>query len=123
VVGVLGPNGAGKTTTFYMVVGLARPDAGCVRLGDEDITGMPMYQRARAGIGYLPQEAGVFRKPPTEENVRAILETRGLAVAEQRQRARDLLEELGIQGMAQQPAYTLSGGERRRLQVSPAAAD
>ena len=122
VVGLLGPNGAGKTTTFYMVVGLARPDAGEVRLGDEDITTMPMYQRARAGIGYLPQEASVFRKLTTEENVRAILETRGLAAAEQRQRARELLEELGIQGMAQQPAYTLSGGERRRLEICRALA-
>jgi len=122
VVGLLGPNGAGKTTTFYMVVGLARPDSGEVRLGDEDITAMPMYQRARAGIGYLPQEASVFRKLTTEENVRAILETRGLGAAEQRQRARDLLEELGIQGMAQQLAYTLSGGERRRLEICRALA-
>jgi len=122
VVGLLGPNGAGKTTTFYMVVGLARPDAGEVRLGDEDITTMPMYQRARAGIGYLPQEASVFRKLTAEENVRAILETRGLAAAEQRQRARELLEQLGIQGMAQQPAYTLSGGERRRLEICRALA-
>jgi len=122
VVGLLGPNGAGKTTTFYMVVGLARPDSGEVRLGPEDITTMPMYQRARAGIGYLPQEASVFRKLTAEENVRAILETRGLAVAEQRARARDLLEELGIQGMARQPAYTLSGGERRRLEICRALA-
>ena len=122
VVGLLGPNGAGKTTTFYMVVGLARPDSGEVRLGGEDITAMPMYQRARAGIGYLPQEASVFRKLTTEENVRAILETRGLAAAEQRARARALLEELGIQGMAQQPAYTLSGGERRRLEICRALA-
>jgi lipopolysaccharide export system ATP-binding protein len=122
VVGLLGPNGAGKTTTFYMVVGLARPDSGEVRLGEEDITTMPMYQRARAGIGYLPQEASVFRKLTAEENVRAILETRGLAVAEQRARARELLEELGIQGMARQPAYTLSGGERRRLEICRALA-
>jgi lipopolysaccharide export system ATP-binding protein len=122
VVGLLGPNGAGKTTTFYMVVGLARPDAGSVTLGDEDITGLPMYQRARAGIGYLPQEASVFRKLSTEENVLAILETRGLSAAEQRAQARELLDELGIQAMARQPAYTLSGGERRRLEICRALA-
>ncbi len=122
VVGLLGPNGAGKTTTFYMVVGLARPDAGRVTLGEEDITGMPMYQRARAGIGYLPQEASVFRKLSTEDNVLAILETRGLSPADQRAQARELLEELGIQAMARQPAYTLSGGERRRLEICRALA-
>jgi len=122
VVGLLGPNGAGKTTTFYMVVGLARPDAGSVTLGDEDITAMPMYQRARAGIGYLPQEASVFRKLTSEENVLAILETRGLPAAAQRAQARELLEELGIQAMARQPAYTLSGGERRRLEICRALA-
>jgi lipopolysaccharide export system ATP-binding protein len=122
VVGLLGPNGAGKTTTFYMVVGLARPDAGSVTLGDEDITAMPMYQRARAGIGYLPQEASVFRKLTSEENVLAILETRGFPAAEQRAQARELLEELGIQAMARQPAYTLSGGERRRLEICRALA-
>ncbi len=122
VVGLLGPNGAGKTTTFYMVVGLARPDAGEVRLGDEDITAMPMYQRARAGIGYLPQEASVFRKLSAEDNVLAILETRGLPAADQRAKARELLEELGIQAIARQPAYTLSGGERRRLEICRALA-
>jgi lipopolysaccharide export system ATP-binding protein len=122
VVGLLGPNGAGKTTTFYMVVGLARPDAGTVTLGGADITGMPMYQRARAGIGYLPQEASVFRKLTTEENVLAILETRGLPAAEQRAQARELLDELGIHAMARQPAYTLSGGERRRLEICRALA-
>jgi len=122
VVGLLGPNGAGKTTTFYMVVGLARPDAGSVTLGEQDITGMPMYQRARAGIGYLPQEASVFRKLTAEENVLAILETRGLPAADQRAHARELLVELGIQAMARQPAYTLSGGERRRLEICRALA-
>jgi lipopolysaccharide export system ATP-binding protein len=122
VVGLLGPNGAGKTTTFYMVVGLTRPDSGQVFLGEEDITLLPMYQRARAGIGYLPQEASVFRKLTTEENVLAILETRGLASHDQRSLARQLLEELGIQGMARQPAYTLSGGERRRLEIARALA-
>ncbi len=122
VVGLLGPNGAGKTTTFYMVVGLARPDSGEVFLGDEDITALPMYQRARAGIGYLPQEASVFRKLTAEENVLAILETRGLPAGDQHALARQLLEELGIQPMARQPAYTLSGGERRRLEICRALA-
>jgi lipopolysaccharide export system ATP-binding protein len=117
VVGLLGPNGAGKTTTFYMVVGLTRPDSGRVFLGEDDITSLPMYQRARAGIGYLPQEASIFRKLSAEENVLAILETRGLTGREQHAQARELLEELGIAGMARQPAYTLSGGERRRLEI------
>jgi lipopolysaccharide export system ATP-binding protein len=122
VVGLLGPNGAGKTTTFYMMVGLTRPDSGSVLLGGEDITGLPMYQRARAGIGYLPQEASVFRKLTAEENVVAILEARGLASGRQRGRARELLEELKILPLAQQPAYTLSGGERRRLEICRALA-
>jgi lipopolysaccharide export system ATP-binding protein len=122
VVGLLGPNGAGKTTTFYMVVGLTRPDSGMVLLGDEDITRLPMYRRARAGIGYLPQEASVFRKLTAEENVLAILETLGLSAAEQRARTRALLEELGILAIARQPAYTLSGGERRRLEICRALA-
>jgi lipopolysaccharide export system ATP-binding protein len=122
VVGLLGPNGAGKTTTFYMVVGLARPDRGQVFLGEEDITALPMYLRARAGIGYLPQEASIFRKLTAEENVLAILETRGIVAWEQRALARQLLEELGIQAMARQPAYTLSGGERRRLEICRALA-
>jgi lipopolysaccharide export system ATP-binding protein len=122
VVGLLGPNGAGKTTTFYMMVGLARPDGGEVFLGDEDITPLPMYQRARLGIGYLPQEASVFRKLTVEQNVLAILETLGLPVGEQRPRARALLEELGIAALHKQPAYTLSGGERRRLEIARALA-
>jgi lipopolysaccharide export system ATP-binding protein len=122
VVGLLGPNGAGKTTTFYMVVGLARPDSGQVFLGEDDITALPMYQRARAGIGYLPQEASVFRKLTTEQNVLAILETLGLDAAEQRARARELLDELGILALAKQPAYSLSGGERRRLEICRALA-
>jgi lipopolysaccharide export system ATP-binding protein len=122
VVGLLGPNGAGKTTTFYMVVGLARPDSGRVILGGEDITALPMYLRSRAGIGYLPQEASVFRKLSTEQNVLAILETLGLGAVEQRRKARALLQELGILAMAGQPAYTLSGGERRRLEICRALA-
>jgi lipopolysaccharide export system ATP-binding protein len=122
VVGLLGPNGAGKTTTFYMVVGLARPDSGKVFLGDEDITHLPMYRRARKGIGYLPQEASVFRRLTAQENVLAILETLGLTGPEQRSRARGLLEELKILSIARQPAYTLSGGERRRLEICRALA-
>ncbi len=122
VVGLLGPNGAGKTTTFYMMVGLTRPDGGHVTLADKDITQLPMYLRARAGIGYLPQEASIFRTLTTEENVVAILETRGLGHAERYTRARQLLEELGILAMARQPAYTLSGGERRRLEIARALA-
>jgi lipopolysaccharide export system ATP-binding protein len=122
VVGLLGPNGAGKTTTFYMVVGLTRPDSGQVFLGEDDITALPMYQRARAGIGYLPQEASIFRKLTTEQNVLAILEMLGLDGAEQRARARALLDELGILPLAKQPAYSLSGGERRRLEICRALA-
>jgi lipopolysaccharide export system ATP-binding protein len=122
VVGLLGPNGAGKTTTFYMIVGLARPDGGRVCLGGEDITGLPMYLRARRGIGYLPQEASIFRKLTVEENVVAILEAQGLTASQQRQRARELLEELKILSLARQPAYTLSGGERRRLEICRALA-
>ena len=122
VVGLLGPNGAGKTTTFYMVVGLARPDSGQVFLGDHDITALPMYERARRGIGYLPQEPSVFRKLSAEQNILAILETLDLAPGEMRAKARRLLEELGIVGVARQPAYTLSGGERRRLEIARALA-
>ena len=122
VVGLLGPNGAGKTTTFYMVVGLARPDSGQVFLGDQDITALPMYERARRGIGYLPQEPSVFRKLSAEQNVLAILETLDLAPGEMRAKSKRLLEELGIVGMAKQPAYTLSGGERRRLEIARALA-
>lgn len=122
VVGLLGPNGAGKTTTFYMVVGLTKPRSGSVFLGRDDITRLPMYLRARAGIGYLPQEASVFRKLTTEENVLAVLETLGYSLREQKTRARELLQELGIAGLAHQRADTLSGGERRRLEICRALA-
>ena len=122
VVGLLGPNGAGKTTTFYMVVGLTRPDSGRVILGERDITDLPMYRRARSGIGYLPQEASVFRKLTAEQNVLAILETLDMGAVERRRRARELLEELRITTIAKQPAYTLSGGERRRLEICRALA-
>jgi lipopolysaccharide export system ATP-binding protein len=122
VVGLLGPNGAGKTTTFYMVVGLTKPLSGSVFLGRDDITSLPMYLRARAGIGYLPQESSVFRKLTTEENVLAVLETLGYSLREQKARAMELLQELGIAGLAQQRADTLSGGERRRLEICRALA-
>jgi lipopolysaccharide export system ATP-binding protein len=122
VVGLLGPNGAGKTTTFYMVVGLTKPRSGSVFLGRDDITSLPMYLRARAGIGYLPQETSVFRKLTTEENILAVLETLGYSVREQKTRAAELLQELGISGLSQQRADTLSGGERRRLEICRALA-
>jgi lipopolysaccharide export system ATP-binding protein len=122
VVGLLGPNGAGKTTTFYMVVGLARPDSGQVFLGTQEITDLPMYLRAREGIGYLPQEASVFRRLTAEQNVLAVLENRGMPPGERHERTRELLEELGIVHIAKQLAYTLSGGERRRLEICRALA-
>lgn len=120
VVGLLGPNGAGKTTTFYMVVGLVRPDQGRVLLDGTAITTMPMYQRARNGIGYLPQEPSVFRKLTVAENLMAILETMQLSLVERRERQDRLLAELGIAHLAESMAYTLSGGERRRVEIARA---
>ncbi len=120
IVGLLGPNGAGKTTTFYMVVGLVRPDQGRVLLDGTDITKMPMYQRARNGIGYLPQEPSVFRKLTVSENLLAILETMNLSSAERKERRDLLLEELGIAHLADSMSYTLSGGERRRVEIARA---
>lgn len=120
VVGLLGPNGAGKTTTFYMTVGLASPDRGRVFLDREDVTDDPMYVRARKGIGYLPQEPSIFRGLTVEQNVLAILETLDLAPAERKRRARELLTELNLVSLAQAPAYTLSGGERRRAEITRA---
>jgi lipopolysaccharide export system ATP-binding protein len=122
VTGLLGPNGAGKTTSFYMTIGIIKPDAGHVLLDDEDITDCPMYQRARKGIGYLPQEASVFKKLTVRQNVLAILETFPLTKAERKERVRMLLDELGIRRLANQKASVLSGGERRRLEISRALA-
>jgi lipopolysaccharide export system ATP-binding protein len=118
VVGLLGPNGAGKTTTFYMVVGLLTPDRGRIFLDGTDITDLPMYRRCRQGIGYLPQESSVFRKLTVEENLLAILETIGLAPRERQERLQALLRELGLEPLAKQRADTLSGGERRRLEIT-----
>jgi lipopolysaccharide export system ATP-binding protein len=120
VVGLLGPNGAGKTTTFSMVVGLTAPDSGRVLLNDKDITEDPMYIRARKGIGYLPQEASIFRGLSVEQNILAILETLNLDGATRRARLRDLLAELSLTPLAKSPAYTLSGGERRRVEITRA---
>jgi lipopolysaccharide export system ATP-binding protein len=120
VVGLLGPNGAGKTTTFYMVVGLVPATAGRVRLDGEDITGLRMHERARRGIGYLPQEASVFRKLTVEENILAIVEAAGVPRGERAQRVREHLDELHLGHVAQQKAFTLSGGERRRLEIARA---
>jgi lipopolysaccharide export system ATP-binding protein len=120
VVGLLGPNGAGKTTSFHMIVGLTRPDAGRVYLDDVDVTPLPMYERARRGIGYLPQEPSVFRKLTVEQNILAILETLDLTAAERTERLRQLLDELGIAKVAKSKALALSGGERRRLEITRA---
>jgi len=120
VVGLLGPNGAGKTTTFYMTVGLTAPDAGRVTLDGQDVTDDPMYVRARKGLGYLPQEPSIFRGLTVEQNVLSILETLARTTVERRQRARDLLAELGLTTVASSPAYTLSGGERRRAEITRA---
>src|ERR1700674_2514532 len=118
VVGLLGPNGAGKTTTFYIMVGLARPDSGRVLLNGDDITDLPMHLRARSGISYLPQEASVFRQLSVEENLVAILETLPLTAQQQRDRLEELLAQMGLEGVRYNRAYTLSGGERRRLEIA-----
>ncbi len=120
VVGLLGPNGAGKTTTFYMIVGLVPPDSGKVFLNGEDMTSLPMYLRARKGVGYLPQESSIFRKLTVEENILAILETLSLSGSERYARLKNLLEELDIGHLAKQKAYALSGGERRRVEITRA---
>ena len=120
VVGLLGPNGAGKTTSFYIMVGLIGCDGGRIFLEGEEITHLPMYRRCRRGLGYLPQESSVFRKLTVEENLRAILETLPLTPTERRQRVRELLAELDLTPLAGYPAFTLSGGERRRLEITRA---
>ena len=120
VVGLLGPNGAGKTTSFYMMVGLLKPDGGRIFLEGEEITNLPMYKRCRMGIGYLPQESSVFRKLTVEENLLAILETLDLSHSERVDRLRELLQELDLAPLARHKAFTLSGGERRRLEITRA---
>jgi lipopolysaccharide export system ATP-binding protein len=118
VVGLLGPNGAGKTTSFYMLVGLVRPTAGMIQFSGEDVTGMPMYRRARRGIGYLPQEESIFRRLTVEENLMAILETLPITDQERQQRCHDLLVELGLDNLTKSRAIQLSGGEKRRLAIA-----
>lgn len=120
IVGLLGPNGAGKTTTFYMIVGLVPATRGMVQLDDHDITGLPMHKRARLGIGYLPQEASIFRKLTVYQNVLAIVETLPVPRKERKDYVMAHLEELGLEHLIKQPAYTLSGGERRRLEITRA---
>src|SRR6266542_1729580 len=120
VVGLLGPNGAGKTTSFYMMVGLLPADGGRIFLEGNEITSLPMYQRCRMGVGYLPQESSVFRKLTVEENLLAILETLDLSSAERRARLKELLAELDLTRLARHRAHTLSGGERRRLEITRA---
>lgn len=120
VVGLLGPNGAGKTTTFYMVVGIIAPDKGKIIFDNEDITTLPIHQRSRLGIGYLAQESSVFRKLTVVDNIMAILETLPLSISQRQKRLKELLSELNIAHLAKSKAYTLSGGERRRLEITRA---
>jgi lipopolysaccharide export system ATP-binding protein len=117
IVGLLGPNGAGKTTTFYMITGMVRPNSGKISLDNQEITKLPMYRRARLGIGYLSQEASVFRRLSVEENILAILETLPLSKKERIQRTAELLDELGVRHVAKSKGYMLSGGERRRVEI------
>ena len=120
VVGLLGPNGAGKTTTFYMITGMIRPNSGQILYDDRDVSSLPMYKRARMGVGYLCQEPSIFRKMTVEENILAILEILKISKEERKRRLEHLLEELSITHVAKQKADTLSGGERRRLEISRA---
>jgi lipopolysaccharide export system ATP-binding protein len=118
VVGLLGPNGAGKTTTFYMIVGMIRPNEGMVHLDEKEITTVPMYRRARMGIGYLPQEASIFRKMTVEENLMAVLQTMSLTAAERRERCDRLMSDFNVTHLAKSKGYMLSGGERRRTEIA-----
>jgi lipopolysaccharide export system ATP-binding protein len=120
IVGLLGPNGAGKTTTFHMLVGLVQPDEGKVLLNDNDLTATPIYERARAGISYLPQESSVFRRLTVENNLLAILQTLDISVGEQQERCQALMKMLGVSHLADHKAFTLSGGERRRVEIARA---
>jgi lipopolysaccharide export system ATP-binding protein len=120
IVGLLGPNGAGKTTTFHIMVGLVQPDEGKVLLNDQNLTGAPIYQRARAGISYLPQESSVFRRLTVEENLFAILQTLDLSGVQQQERCEALMKMLGVDHLADHKAFTLSGGERRRVEIARA---
>ncbi len=122
IIGLLGPNGAGKTTTFYMVVGFVKPKEGRVFLDQEEITSLPMYKRAKRGIGYLPQEASIFRKLTVENNIKAVLEMTGLSKAEQKERLESLIEEFGLEKVRKSNGDTLSGGERRRTEIARALA-
>jgi len=122
VVGLLGPNGAGKTTTFYMITGMIKPDGGTVFYNENDITKMPMYQRARLGIGYLPQESSIFRKLTVEENIMAILQTLKMSNKERKEKCEKLLNDFGITAIAKNKGYNLSGGERRRTEIARALA-
>ena len=118
IVGLLGPNGAGKTTSFYMVVGLISPDSGKVLLDGEDVTSVPMYQRANKGVSYLPQEASVFRKLTVEDNLMAILQTRRMSGRERREKRDRLIEQMGLETVRRSKGYVLSGGERRRVEIA-----
>ncbi len=122
IVGLLGPNGAGKTTTFYMIVGLIKPNEGAIFLDDEEITPLPMYRRARRGIGYLAQEASVFRKLTVEENIMAVLEMRGYTAQERKEKTNRLIEEFSLQKVRKNLGMSLSGGERRRTEIARALA-
>ncbi|HVP38537.1 MAG TPA: LPS export ABC transporter ATP-binding protein [Candidatus Saccharimonadales bacterium] len=122
IVGLLGPNGAGKTTTFYLLVGLLTPDGGSITLNGQDVTGVPIYRRARLGLGYLAQEASVFRRLTVRDNVLGVLEVMGIPAAERRQRLEELLAELGIAHLADRKGYNLSGGERRKVEIARALA-
>lgn len=122
IVGLLGPNGAGKTTTFYMIVGMIKPDGGRVFLNDQNITKMPMYKRARMGVGYLPQEASVFRRLSVEDNLMAVLQTMKLTNSERKERCNQLLEDLNITHIRKSLGFQLSGGERRRIEIARALA-